>query len=311
MKHLTTYFAGAALALAAVSCTTTTPKEASFNVASYNLRQANSSDSLAGNGWGQREPVIADLIRFHEFDIFGTQEGFKHQLEGLKAQLPGYEYLGVGREDGKDAGEHSAIFYRTDMFDLLDSGDFWLSETPEKPGLGWDAACVRVCSWGKFRHKESGKDFLFFNLHMDHVGTVARVESAKLVMEKMKEFGDGLPVFFTGDFNVDQTHESYSTITGSGKLLDSFEEADFVYALNGTFNSYHTDDYTESRIDHIFVSPDVTVSAYGVLTDTYRTVDGDTVVASEAKDAPKEIVLQKYRARTPSDHFPIMAKVKI
>ena len=146
---------------------------------------------------------------------------------------------------------------------------------------------------------------------MDHVGTVARVESAKLVMEKMKEFGDGLPVFFTGDFNVDQTHESYSTITGSGKLLDSFEEADFVYALNGTFNSYHTDDYTESRIDHIFVSPDVTVSAYGVLTDTYRSVDGDTVVASEAKDAPKEIVLQKYRARTPSDHFPIMAKVKI
>lgn len=299
------------MAAAMCSCSSTTPKEASFNVASYNIRQKNADDSIKGNGWDLRCPVVADLVRFHEFDIFGTQEGYLRQLEDLKSRLSNYDYIGVGRDDGKEAGEHSAIFYRTDMFDLLDHGDFWLSETPEKPGLGWDAACVRICSWGKFRHKESGKDFLFFNLHMDHVGTVARIESAKLVEQKMKEFGAELPVFLTGDFNVDQTHESYETIVRSGQLRDSYEAADFVYALNGTFNSYHTQDFTDSRIDHVFVSPDVKVSAYGVLTDTYRTAEGDSIVAAQITDAPGEIQLSQYKARTPSDHFPVMVKVSI
>lgn len=110
-----------------------------LTVASYNLRYANAGDSVAGNGWRQRYPVIASLIRFHGFEIFGTQEGYLPQLEDLRRKLPGYEYIGVGRDDGKDAGEHSAIFYRTDLFELLDKGDFWLSETPDVPGKGWDA----------------------------------------------------------------------------------------------------------------------------------------------------------------------------
>ncbi|MBD5304369.1 MAG: hypothetical protein HDS18_06420 [Bacteroides sp.] len=131
-------------------------ESARFNVATYNLRQKNERDSLNGDNWMRRCPVIAQLIRFHDFNIFGTQEGFKDQLEDLKAQLPGFDYTGVAREDGKDVGEHSAIFYDTNMFELLDHGDFWLSETPDKPGLGWDAACVRICSWGKFRHRDSG-----------------------------------------------------------------------------------------------------------------------------------------------------------
>ncbi|MDE6402346.1 MAG: endonuclease/exonuclease/phosphatase family protein, partial [Muribaculaceae bacterium] len=155
------------------SCTSTSDRsdtEAVFNVATYNIRQANASDSMRGDGWGQRSPVVASLIRFHEFNIFGTQEGFKHQLEDLKSQLPGYDYIGVARDDGKEQGEHSAIFYDTAMFDLIDHGDFWLSETPDRPGLGWDAACVRICTWGKFRHRPSGKVFQFFNLHQDHIG---------------------------------------------------------------------------------------------------------------------------------------------
>lgn len=283
--------------------------EAKFNVASYNLRQHNHRDSVQGDGWGRRYPVMAKLIQFHGFDIFGTQEGYKVQLEELKGELPGYDYIGIGREDGKEEGEHSAIFYRTDMFEVLDHGDFWLSEHPDTPGLGWDAVCPRICTWGHFRHKPSGREFLFFNLHMDHVGTTARVESAKLVQQKMKEFGSELPTFLTGDFNVDQTHISYKELAESGTLVDSYNVADLVYALNGTFNSYYTTGFTDSRIDHIFVSPQVKVKKYGVLTDTYRSFEeNDTIVPA---DAPSEIELKGYRARTPSDHFPVKVEVEL
>ena len=106
-------------------------KKTTFTAASYNLRNANSADSLQGDGWGNRCLIIADLVQFHEFDIFGTQEGLRHQLDSLKASLPKYDYIGVGRNDGKKEGEHAAIFYRIDKFELLEHGDFWLSETPE------------------------------------------------------------------------------------------------------------------------------------------------------------------------------------
>lgn len=281
-----------------------------FNVATYNLRQLNNSDTRHGDGWQRRCPVIASLIQFHEFHIFGTQEGFKSQLEELKSRLPGYDYVGVGREDGKEKGEHSAIFYDTEMFELLDHGDFWLAEDPEKPEPGWDAACVRICTWGKFRHKESGKEFQFFNLHLDHVGVTSRIESVKLVLRKIREFGLNMPTFLTGDFNVDQTDEIYARLSASDFLSDSFTAAKFVYALNGTYNAYHTDGYTDSRIDHIFVTDDIIVEKYGVLTDTYRTAqtdDGDFAIS----DFPKELTLKAYRTRLPSDHFPVKIKVSL
>lgn len=292
-----------------VCALTVSAQEAVINVASYNIRQYNKQDLINGNGWQVRCPILAQLIRFHEFDVFGTQEGFKHQLEDLKAALPGYDYTGVGREDGADAGEHSAIFYRTDLFTLVDHGDFWLSETPEKPSIGWDAVLPRICSWARLRHNPTGKEFLFFNLHMDHIGKQARVESALLVQQKMNEFGSELPTFLTGDFNVDQTHQSYTALTTSGKLKDSYCTAKLVYALNGTFNDYSTNDYSTSRIDHIFVSPNVKVDKYGVLTDTYRTpVDG--AEARQPGSAPEEISLIPHVARTPSDHFPVMIRAR-
>lgn len=285
-------------------------ENATFNVATYNIRQLNDGDTRAGNGWSRRAPVVAQLIRFHDFDIFGTQEGFKQQLDTLKALMPGYDYIGRGRDDGKEAGEHSAIFYRTDLFDVVDHGDFWLSETPDRPGLGWDAACVRICTWGKFRHKPSGKEFLFFNLHMDHVGTTARTESAKLIKERIKSLGSELPVFVTGDFNVDQHSPSYATIISGDVLRDSHDVAQFVYELNGTFNNYSTNGFSTSRIDHIFVSPTVSVEKYGILTDTYRT-PRTTADVQEAPYAPTEIDIKTYDPRTPSDHFPVKACVTI
>jgi len=279
------------------------------NVGTYNLRYANHGDSVNGNGWGQRLPVIAHLIQFHDFDIFGTQEGLYHQLEGLKDSLPGYTYIGIGREDGVHAGEHSAIFYKTDKFKLLDSGNFWLSTITDRPNKGWDAVLPRICSWGKFKVNETGFVFYLFNLHMDHRGVKARAESSKLILSKIKEFPAETPVILTGDFNVDQTNESYTLINTSGILRDSYELSSIRYAQNGTFNNFKADSKTDSRIDHIFVSHQFKVKRYGILTDTYR-LKKDEAPAETSGNFPKEVSLTTYTARTPSDHFPVMAQVE-
>ena len=283
---------------------------ASFNAATYNIRLYTSSDSLKGNTWERRGPEIAKVAYFNNFDIFGTQEGYKHQLEFLKKRLPAYDYIGVGREDGKEGGEHSAIFYNTDLFEVLDHGDFWLAEDTTRPNLGWDAACIRVCTWGKFRHKPSGREFLFFNLHMDHIGVLARINSAKLIKEKMNALGSELPTFLTGDFNVDQHSDAYQTITGDGKLLDSYVVSDFTFAPNGTFNNWRTDAFSGERIDHIFVTPNVHVKKYGILTDTYRTIDGNDK-ALEPTDAPDVISITEATPRVPSDHFPVKVEIEL
>lgn len=282
-----------------------------LTVASYNLRNANGSDSARGNGWGQRYPVITQIVQYHDFDIFGTQECFLHQLKDMKKALPGYDYIGVGRDDGKEKGEHSAIFYRTDKFDIIEKGDFWLSETPDVPSKGWDAVLPRICSWGHFKCKDTGFEFLFFNLHMDHIGKKARVESAFLVQDKMKELGKGknLPAILTGDFNVDQTHQSYDAFVSKGVLCDSYEKCDFRYATNGTFNDFDPNSFTESRIDHVFVSPSFHVKRYGVLTDTYRSIVGNGE-KKNANDCPEEIDIKVYQARTPSDHFPVKVELE-
>ncbi|MCH5238869.1 MAG: endonuclease/exonuclease/phosphatase family protein [Muribaculaceae bacterium] len=282
---------------------------AEFNIATYNLRQQNANDDNNGNGWNIRCPIIAQLIRFHEFDIFGTQEGFKNQLEDLKALLPGYDYIGVARDDGKNEGEHSAIFYNVEEFELLDHGDFWLSETPDRPSIGWDAACIRICTWGKFLHKPSKKVFQFLNLHLDHVGTTARKESCRLLLKKIKDFNLDLPTFVSGDFNVDQHNEIYGILSDSDFLSDSFDSAQFKYSLNGTYNAYQTQGFTDSRIDHIFISDNINVKKYGVLTDTYRSLLNSRETLPPG-DAPAEIEIRDYIARTPSDHFPVMIKVE-
>ncbi len=272
-----------------------------LNIGTYNIRYANHGDSVNGNGWGQRLPVIAQLTRFYDFDIFGTQEGLYHQLEGLKDSLPGYTYIGVGRDDGKHAGEHSAIFYKTGVFNVLESGNFWLSEVTDRPNKGWDAALPRICTWGKFKVIKTGLVFYMFNLHMDHIGVKARAESAKLILSKIKTFPSQTPVILTGDFNVDQNNESYALINNSGILKDSYELSPVKYALNGTFNNFKADSKTESRIDHIFLSQQFTAKRYGILTDTYRLKESDADAVKPAS----------YTARTPSDHFPVMAQVEI
>ena len=279
-------------------------------VATFNIRNANGGDSINGNGWGQRCPYIAQLVQFHGFEIFGTQEGKYHQLQDLKAAMPGYDYIGVGRDDGKQAGEFSAIFYKTDRFEVLEHGDFWLSPETDHPNKGWDAALPRICTWGKFKEKNSGFEFIYFNLHMDHIGVQARSESAKLILQKVKEQPSHIPVILSGDFNVDQTNESYALLNNSGVMRDAYEMADLRYAPNGTFNGFHPDRMTTSRIDHIFLSDDFQILKYGILTDTYRTPVKESAEKEKNGNFPKEVSMQKYEARMPSDHFPVMIVVE-
>ncbi|HVZ24542.1 MAG TPA: endonuclease/exonuclease/phosphatase family protein [Sediminibacterium sp.] len=266
-----------------------------FQVGTYNLRYANAGDSLQGNGWGQRFPVIVNMLLFHDFQLFGIQEGLESQLQDLEKALPGYARIGVGRDDGNQAGEHSAIFYRTDLFDLLDHGDFWLSPITDKPNRAWDAALPRICTWGKFREKQTKFVFYYFNLHMDHKGVKARAESAKLILAKIRALPAQTPVILTGDFNVDQHNESHTLLDESGILHDTYELSPVKLSTNGTFNNFNPNGFTNSRIDHIFVTDDFKVKRYGILTDTYRTANG-----TDEHGRPV------YQARTPSDHFPVL-----
>ncbi len=255
-----------------------------FNVASYNLRYDNPKD--APNNWSNRYEHIASLVKLYGFDIFGTQEGLSNQLNDLQGQLKDYKHFGVAREDGKEKGEHSAIFYNVNHFKLLDHGDFWLSDTPKKPGLGWDAVCIRICTWGKFKDLKSGKTFFLFNAHFDHKGITARVKSSDLVLQKIKEIAGNSNVIFTGDLNFDETNPSFKQINESGIVKSAFDIADFVYQPNSSFNNFGANIQPKGRIDHIFVTKNFIVKKAAILTNTY---------------------MGKY----PSDHFPVMAVVKL
>ena len=280
MNKLTTLF----LALL-LSCSLSAQQ---LYVGTYNIRYNNPNDEKEGNAWAQRCPQLCDFIKFEQPEIFGTQEVLVDQLHDLMKGLDGYGYIGVGRDDGKEKGEYAAIFYKKDQLSLLDSGNFWLSPTPERASLGWDAACIRICTWGKFQDKISGKQFYFFNTHMDHVGTVARRESARLILKRINQLSKGLPTILTGDFNVDQTDEIYQIFSNSGVLRDCYTNALQRMAPTGTWNDFMQDSRSKARIDHIFVSSDFKVPHYAIFTNSYW--------------------LGKSR-RNISDHYPVMVKL--
>ena len=258
-------------------------KDFTMNIATYNIRMDTEADSL--DAWQHRKEMVKGLVRFHDFDIFGTQEAFKHQLADI-LELENYAYVGVGRDDGKDAGEHSAIVYRKDRFDVLKNGDFWFAENPDVPGKGWDAVCCnRICSWAKFKDKKTGKEFFVFNSHFDHQGQEARKNSSLLLLKKIEEIAGKGVVFCTGDFNATPDDEPIQILMNDGRLKDSFRvSACPPYGTEGTFNSFRLDFPMRDRIDYIWVSEGVKVNKYGVLNDVQY-------------------------GHFPSDHFPVMINV--
>jgi len=284
-------------------------QEYSLTVGSFNIRYKNTSDSIRGNGWNQRGPVIADMVRFNDFDIIGAQEVLNSQIIDLQNWLPEYNFVGVGRDDGDTKGEYAPIYFKKDKFSVENSGHFWLSDITDKPNKGWDAALPRICTWVKLKTPDRFSLWVF-NLHMDHVGIEARKNSAKLVIQKIEEMCGSDPVIVTGDFNVDQHSDNYAILVNSGILKDSYEEAEIRYALNGTFNDFNPNMKTESRIDHIFVSNTFKVDRYGILTDTYRMEIPENKEEVKSGNFPDEVSMKEYLAKTPSDHFPVKILVK-
>lgn len=278
-------------------------------VGTYNIRNDNKGDRMHGNGWDVRRDALCAQIAFEHPDAFGTQEILYSQLTDMRDRLKGYDFIGVGREDGKQKGEFSAIFYRADKLKLLDSGNFWLNETPDVPKLGWDAACIRICTWGKFKDKATKLTFFHFNIHMDHIGIVARREASKLIVKKIKEIaGTDKPVILTGDFNVDQHNDIFNIFKESGILVDSYDAAEQRFAEIGTFNDFNTSSYTDRRIDHVFVSPTFRVLNYGVLTNSYWTEEAGTE-QNQSTDTTATTAQKKYVRRAPSDHYPVLVKL--
>ena len=194
-----------------------------LTVATYNIRNANRGDAERGNGWERRGPWVCRLIEFHGFDIFGSQEVLDGQLHDMLAQLPDYDYIGVGRDDGKTQGSMRPYFIKR-AFSPAGRWPFLAFGDHRPSNKGWDAALPRICTWGHFLDLQTKRRFWFFNLHMDHIGVQAREESAKLVVAKIREMCKPKEfVILTGDFNVDQNNHIYTTFVSSGILADSYE----------------------------------------------------------------------------------------
>ena len=248
------------LLLAIVTMASCIEEKANVRWATFNMRLDTPADSL--NNWKYRKERVAQYIQNMKLDVVGTQEVLQNQFNDLKSLLPDFEGVGVARDDGKETGEYSAVFYRKSVFDALDSGTFWLAENPDSVGMmGWDAACVRVATWAKLQHKATGKIVMAVNTHFDHVGKVARRESALLIIRKIKEIVGDRPAVLTGDFNVTDQSEAYNTIVSNEfVLLDAHKVAERVGGVSYTFHDFDRREMEKrSKIDFVFVTPQIKV----------------------------------------------------
>jgi endonuclease/exonuclease/phosphatase family metal-dependent hydrolase len=254
-------------------------------IMSYNIRLDVKSDGE--NQWDKRKERVAAQMNYYEADFIGGQEVMHHQLTYLVENLKGYSYIGVGRDDGKQAGEYSCIFYKKDKFQVIKQSTFWLSPTPDSTSKGWDAAIVRVCTYGLFKNKKTKQLFWVFNTHFDHVGKQARYESAKLIIEKIKELNiKNYPVLLSGDFNSKPDDDPSKYMMANMQNARSVSK--LVHGDADTWNGFKFDDKPNGCIDYIFTSVDkrISVIKFATLTDSYD---------------------KKYL----SDHFPILATVQI
>lgn len=215
---------------------------------SFNIRYDNKNDQE--NWWGHRKGDVVTQIKDYDPDFLGIQEGLHHQVEYLSKQLSSYQFVGKGRDDGKQKGEYSAIFYKDQKFTLLKTTTFWLSTTTDTVSVGWDAALPRIATYGQFENKRSGEHIYVFNTHFDHLGKVARKKSAELILQKIKEFGlEHKKVVVMGDLNAVPGEDPIEVFRK--ELYDGFSFSSFS-GPKGTFNAFKKDEISDKRIDYIF-----------------------------------------------------------
>lgn len=256
-----------------------------LRVMSFNIRYDEPRDKE--NAWPNRKEMVASTVRFHRADLVGVQEALKHQLQDLEQLLPEFAWLGVGRDDGRETGEFSAILYRKDRLNPLRHSTFWLSEKPGEPGSkGWDAAYPRIVTWARFRDRLTGQTFYHLNTHFDHRGSMAREQSARLLLAQIDKIAGSAPVLVTGDFNFNETSAGYKLLVGKSGLKDARYTSQYPHhGPTSTFNEFKAL-VRDWRIDYVMVKGSVKVVHHGILADTW---DG----------------------RFPSDHLPVLAEVLI
>jgi len=267
-------------------------------VMTFNIRYGTANDGP--NNWANRKEMACDVIRRHHPDLVGLQEALRSQIDDIRAALPQYAEIGGGRDDGKTQGEYSAILYRKDRLDLDDSGTFWLSDTPETPGsITWGNACTRICTWGRFLRKDTREAFYLFNTHLDHVSQYSRERAAVLLAQWIRDRKRPDAVLVTGDFNTGEDNpvvryfkgEQELPANGDGLsknpvvLVDTFRVLHPDAKVVGTFNGFKGTT-TGAKIDYILAQPQTKVLRTEILRDNQ---DG----------------------RYPSDHFPIVAVLRL
>lgn len=247
------------LALLAGQAAAQRQKPVSTRIMTFNIRYENKGDSC--NNWELRYQKVAKFIQKSKAGIIGLQEVTPIQLEDLSTLLKDYDKVGVARDDGQQKGEYNPIFYNKNKFNLLRSGTFWLSENPNEPSHGWDAACRRIATWAFLQDKMTMKSIMVLNTHLDHVGKEARLNSAGLIKERLARMVNDIPVVMTGDFNVDDTDPVYNKIrTNLFPLNDAWKTASAIKGAQYTFHDFGrlaTDKRT--KIDYILVSPKIKV----------------------------------------------------
>jgi len=250
-------------------------------VMSFNIRYGTASDG--DDSWPRRRELLFDVVREFGPDVLGLQEALRPQLDELRAALPGYSEVGVGRDDGLTAGEYAAILFRADRLELLASGTFWLSDTPEVPGSrSWGNNVTRICTWARFLDRAGGRTFAAYNVHLDHESQVSRERSVDLLLWRVRAAGPQGPVIVTGDFNAGEDNAAVRAMLAGG-FADSFRR---LHPADSAASTYHAFRGATAglKIDFVFVSTGWTVA--------------DAAIVRTAREG-----------RYPSDHFPVAARL--
>lgn len=269
-----------------------------LRVMTFNIRYGTADDGE--DSWPLRHQLVADVIADRDPDVLGVQEALKFQLDELSDRLGRYRIIGVGRDDGEEAGEYSAIMYRASRFESVSSGTFWLSDAPEVPGsIGWGNQITRICTWGLLRDRVSGQQFYIYNTHLDHQSQSARERAVELIASRIHNRPSADPVILTGDFNAGEENRAMRYLRGESErayapgtdptapanFRDTYRVVHRDSAAVGTFNAFRGDS-TGEKIDAVLVSGEWRVTAAAIV----RTSVG---------------------GRYPSDHFPVVATISL
>ena len=280
MRKFTLIIAAMLVMLPFISSAQKQTKDYDLKVMSYNIRMGSAKDGT--NSWEYRYPATALMLEDQKPDVFGVQEAFNYQIRFIEDNFTDYDCVGVGRDDGKQKGEFMSIFWNKKTVKMIKWGTFWLSETPEKPSMGWDAACKRTATWALMKDKKTGKQFYFVNTHLDHRGAEARRKGLELIVARIAEINPkGYPMVLTGDFNVKPDDEALKDLDTK---MQSARKIAPRTDNNPTFNNWGKIK-PDKVIDYIYVSGFSACPEYHTITEKYGT--------------------WKYI----SDHYPIYAKL--